>query len=87
MNGNKVIGTLSLSYGVPYSMDTEISLPRPESWSKGVLGETFSEGNERITGMRDSNIQHTDRPYTHGNDNSAEICSKCSGGKNKGNDK
>ena len=71
MSGNKTFRTLCISHGVSYSMDTEISLSRPESWSEGVLGKAFSESDGRVTGMRDSKVQHTDRSYTHGDDNPA----------------
>ncbi len=59
MRGNKVVGTFSISNGISYCLDTEISLSRPESWSEGVLGKAFSESDGGATGLRDSeyNIQ------------------------------
>ena len=51
MRGNKIIRTYSISNGVSYSLDTEISPPHPESWRKRVLNETFSEDNGTDAGM------------------------------------
>ena len=31
---------------VPYCVDTEISPPNPESWSRGIPEQAFSEGDE-----------------------------------------
>jgi len=58
-------------------MDTEISLPRPESWRKSVFGEAVSLGDEEITGMRDSKIQNTAGSYTYGHDDTTEVCGEC----------
>ena len=87
MSGNKAFGTFRVSYGISYSLDTEISLSRPESWRESVPGKTFSESDERVARVRNSEVQHTSRSYTYGDDNSTEICGKCSGGENKRNDK
>ena len=86
MDGGQTIRAFGISDGIPYSMDTEISISRPEYWSEGVFGKTFSEGNERITGMRDSEVQHTAGSYTHGNDNTAEIFSEWSSREDKRDD-
>ena len=86
MNGNKVIGTFSISRGVSHSVDNEISLPRPESWRKSVFREAISLGNEGITGVRDSKIQHTAGSYTYGDGDTAEVCGECSGGEDKRDD-
>ena len=75
LNGDSVIRTWCLSYGIPYCLDTEISPPYPKSWGARVFAKTFSEGDEESAGMRDSGIQHTEGSYTYGNDNSAELCS------------
>ena len=50
-HGNKAIGTFSISHGISHSMDSEISLSRPESWRKGIPRKTFSESDERVTGL------------------------------------
>lgn len=59
VNGNKTIGVFSLSCGVSHNMDTEISLSRPESWREEVLRKMFTESDERVTGMRNSEVQYT----------------------------
>ena len=48
-DGDKAIRAFSVPNGVSHNMDTEISLSHPESWSKGILGKTFSGGNEGAT--------------------------------------
>jgi hypothetical protein len=59
-NGNTIIRTQCLSYGIPYSVDNEISPPYPESWRQGVFGQTFSESYEEYARMRDSELQSAD---------------------------
>ena len=85
-DGDKTIRAFSISCGVSYSLDIEISVSRPESWSKGISGEAFSGGNERVTGMRDSKVQHTTGSYSHDNDNTAEVLGKFGSGENKRDD-
>ena len=60
---------------VSYSMDTEISAPYPESWRERLPGQAFSEDYEEYAGMQDSRIQHNEGSHTHGNDNTAKVCS------------
>ena len=86
MDGDKTIGAFCISDGISYSVDTEVSLSRPEFWSEGISGKTFSGGNESVTGMRDSEVQHTTGPYTHVNDNPAEVFGKFSSGEDEGYD-
>jgi hypothetical protein len=56
MHGNKSIGTFGISYGIPHSMDNEISLSRPESWREEISRKAFSESDERIAGLRNSKV-------------------------------
>jgi len=51
MRGDKVIRAWCVSYGVSYSMDTEISPPYPESWGGGIYRKTFPEGIKKDAGM------------------------------------
>ncbi len=86
MRGNKVIGACCISHRISHNMDTEIPVSRPESWSEGVSGKTVSESDGRVTGLRDSQVQHTTRSYTHGDDYPAQICGKYSSWENKRDD-
>jgi len=56
-DGDSTIRTRCVSNGIPYSMDNEISPPYSESWRKGVLGQTFSEGYQGYARMRDRKLQ------------------------------
>jgi len=60
---------------ISYSMDTEISAPYPKSWCKGIFSQDFSEDFKEYAGMQDSRIQHNEGSHTHGNDNTAKVCS------------
>jgi hypothetical protein len=51
MRGDEVIWAWRLSYGIPHSLDTEISSPYPESWGAGVYKQTFPQGIERDAGL------------------------------------
>ena len=86
MNGNQIIGTFSVLYRVSYRVDTEISLSRPESGRTSVFGKTFSESDGRVTRMRDSEIQHPNRSYPHGDDYSPEIFSQWGSGEDERDD-
>jgi len=56
MRGNQVIWACSISDGVSYSLDTEISPSHPEYWREGISGQTFSEGYGAITGLWNSQV-------------------------------
>ena len=75
VSGDSIFRPWSLPDRVSYCLDTEISPPYPKSWSARVFAKTFSEGDEEPAGMRDCGIQHAERPYSYGNDNSTKVCS------------
>ena len=50
MRGNKPFRAFCISHGIPYSVDNEISLSRPESWSEGVSGKTFPKVMAELPG-------------------------------------
>ena len=52
--GKSVIWAWSLSYGISYCIDTEISPPYPESWGAGVCKQTFPQSIKGNAGVRDS---------------------------------
>ena len=74
-SGYTIFRPWSISYGISYRLDSEVSPPNPKSWGARVFTKTFSESNEELAGMRDSGIQHAEGSYTYGNDNSPELCS------------
>ena len=74
VSGYSIFRSRRLSHGISYRLDSEISPPYPKSWSARVFAKTFSEGNEEPAGMRDCGIQHAERPYSYGNENSTKIC-------------
>jgi len=74
-SGYPIFRLQRLSHGVSYRLDSEISPPYPKSWSARVFAKAFSEGNEEPAGMRYCGIQHAERSYSYGNDNSTKICS------------
>jgi hypothetical protein len=73
-NGNTAIRAWSLSYGISYSVDNEISPPYPESWRTWVFVQTFSEGIEEHAGVRDRELSCSQGPHTHGDGDSAAVC-------------
>jgi len=72
-SGNKVLGTRSLSKGISYRLDSEISPPYPKSWDERLFTKTFSESNAELTRVRDSRLQYAGRPCPYDNDHSSEI--------------
>ena len=74
-SGDTSFRSRSLSDGISYRLDTEISPPDPECWDTRLFTETFSEGHEEPARLRDRRLQHAERSYTHDNDHSSEICS------------
>jgi len=73
-NGNTAVRAWCLSYGISYSVDNEISPPYPESWRARLFVQTFSESYEEHAGVRDSKVSCAQRPHTHGDGDSTEIC-------------
>ena len=74
-SGYTIFRLWSISHEISYRLDSEISPPDPKSWGARVFTKTFSKGDEESARMRDSRIQHAEGLYTHGNDNSSELCS------------
>jgi len=72
--GNTLIRSRSLSNGIPYRLDNQISPPYPESWSEGLYKQTFSQNNEGDAGMRNTGTKYTGRAYTYADGDSTEIC-------------
>jgi len=72
--GNKIFRSQCLSYGISYSLDSEISPPCPKSWSTRIFTKAFSESDGELAGLRDCRVQHAERSYSHGNDNPSQIC-------------
>ena len=70
MSGNTIIRAWCLSGGVSCCVDTEISTPHPEFWSKRISRQTFSENIRVDARLRDSGIQYSG---TYGNDHSSEV--------------
>ena len=58
-HGNTIIGSWSLSNGIPYCLDNQISPPYPESWGEGIHKQTFPQNNEGNAGCEiiEQNIQ------------------------------
>ncbi len=57
MRGNTIIRVYLVSDIISHSVDTEISASHPESWSEGISGNNFSEGNGGIAWLRDNQVQ------------------------------
>ena len=75
-DGESIFWARGISDTISYRVDTKISTPHPESWREGVFGQTSSESDERDARLRDRAIQYTDRSYSYGNGDSAEIRSE-----------
>ena len=52
-SGDSSLRTRSLSDGISYRLDTEISPPYPECWDTRVFAKTFSEGYAESARLRD----------------------------------
>ena len=85
-SGNQDFGAWCLSDRISYHMDSKISPPYPKSWGAGVYKKTFSECDERSSGMRDIGLSHGTRSYSPGDDHPAEICCGRCGGEDQGDD-
>ena len=73
-SGDSLLRSWSLSDGISYRLDTEISPPYPECWDTRLFAETFSEGHAESSRLRDRRLQHAIRSYTYDNDHSSQIC-------------
>jgi len=74
MSGTEGPGAQRLSNRISYRLDSEVSPPHPESWRPWVSAQTFSEGAQADTGMRDRHDEHTGGSYPHGDDHPTQIC-------------
>ena len=50
LNGDSIIRTRCLSYGIPYCVDTQISPPYLESWREGIFSQTFPKALRKMPG-------------------------------------
>ena len=58
LNGDSIIRTRCLSYGIPYCVDTQISPAYPESWREGIFSQTISESSQANARMRNHQLQY-----------------------------
>jgi hypothetical protein len=59
MGGDEIIWARRLSHRISHSLDTEISLPYPESWCKGIYEQTFSQGIKGYAWVRDTGAEYS----------------------------
>ena len=57
-HGKSFFWSWSISDGISYSMDTEISPPNPEFWNAWIFEKTFPKGNEGDAGLREGRVEY-----------------------------
>jgi len=57
-HGKSFFWSWSISEGISYSMDTEISPPNPEFWNAWIFKKTFPKGNEGDAGLREGRVEY-----------------------------
>ena len=57
-HGKSLFWSWSISDGISYSMDTEISPPNPEFWNAWIFEKTFPKGNEGDAGLREGRVEY-----------------------------
>ena len=78
-HGKSFFWSWSISDGISYSMDTEISPPNPEFWNTWIFEKTFPKGNEGDAGLREGRVEYADWSYPYDNGDSAKVWSECGG--------